>query len=167
MALPRFDVPSPDPETQPYWDAAHAGHLLIQECGTCGAVFTYARPFCPRCWSPDVAWREATGGATLYTWSVVYRNDLPPWNERVPYVAAVVDLDEGPRLLTNVEDCAFEDLTVGLRLAVRFRPVSEDVSLPVFVRASVPGGTNPASPGTGPGPDDEPGPRPEPGGHGA
>jgi uncharacterized OB-fold protein len=79
-----------------------------------------------------VSWEDATGRATLYTWSVVHQNDLPPFGERVPYVAAVVDLEEGPRMMTNVVDCPFEDLRVGMALEVTFRSESEGISLPVF-----------------------------------
>lgn len=73
---PRFDLPAPDPETQPFWDAARAGRLLIRRCRDCGRFHFYPRPFCPVCWSTNVEWVEAGGGATLYTWSVVRRNDL-------------------------------------------------------------------------------------------
>jgi uncharacterized OB-fold protein len=129
---PRFDLPAPDPETQPFWDAAHAGSLLIRRCNDCGRVHFYPRPFCPVCWSTNVEWVEASGRATLYTWSVVRRNDLPPFNERVPYVAAVVDLDEGPRMMTNVVDCDFDALEVGMPLEVVFQPIANDVTKPVF-----------------------------------
>jgi len=79
-----------------------------------------------------VRWEEASGGATLYTWSVVHRNDLPPFGDRVPYVAAAVDLDEGPRMLTNVVGCEFDALTVGLPLEVSYQAISDDVTIPVF-----------------------------------
>ena len=62
-----------------------------------------------------MSWEEASGDATLYTWSVVHQNDLPPFNERVPYVAAVVDLAEGPRMMTNVVGCEFDALGWGWR----------------------------------------------------
>ena len=92
----RFDLPTPDLETQPYWDAARDRRLLIKRCNACDRAHFYPRPFCPHCWSDDVEWEQASGRATLYTYSIVHRNDLPPFNERVPYVAAVVDLEEGP-----------------------------------------------------------------------
>ena len=130
------NLPTPDPETQPYWDAAAEGRLLIRRCGACGRAHHYPREFCPHCWSEDVAWEEASGRATLYTWSVVYRNDLPPFDGRVPYVAAVVDLVEGPRMLTNVEGCPFESLTMGMELVVDWRVESDEITLPVFRPAS-------------------------------
>lgn len=132
----RFDLPQPDLETEPFWDAAREGHLLIKRCLACEQFHFYPRPFCPRCWSDDVEWVEASGRATLYTWSVVHRNDLPPFNERVPYVAAVVDLAEGPRMMTNVVGCEFDALTIGMELEALFHPISDDVTIVQFHPAS-------------------------------
>jgi uncharacterized OB-fold protein len=131
-AGPRFDLPAPDAETEPFWDGTRAGKLLIRRCGACGEAHFYPRPFCPRCWSDDVAWEEASGRATLYTWSVVHQNDLPPFGERVPYVAAVVDLIEGPRMMTNVVECDHDALAVGMALEVTYQPIADDVTIPVF-----------------------------------
>src|SRR5438034_181457 len=80
----------------------------------------------------EVSWEEASGRGTLYTYSVVHQNDLPPFNERVPYVAAIVELDEGPRVMTNVVDCDLDALRVGMAVQVHFRPLTEDLSIPVF-----------------------------------
>jgi hypothetical protein len=79
-----------------------------------------------------VHWEDARGTGTVYTFSVVHRNDLPPFNERVPYVAAVVELDEGPRLMTNVVDCDISDVTVGMPVEVTFRAIDETVTIAVF-----------------------------------
>ncbi len=119
----RCDLPEADAFTRPYWDAAAEGRLLLRRCRAagCGAVHHYPREFCPRCWSEDVVWEPAAGRATLYTWSVVHRNDLPPFGDRVPYVAAVVELAEGPRMMTEVTDCAAADLRIGMPLTVHFR----------------------------------------------
>ena len=130
--MSRYDLPIPDLDTEPYWAAARDGKLLIQRCNSCAESFFYARPFCPKCWGDDVDWVEASGRATLYTWSVVRQNDLPPWPTRVPYVAAVVDLEEGPRMLTNVEGCEPEELAEGMALEVAFREETEDITLPIF-----------------------------------
>jgi uncharacterized OB-fold protein len=128
----RFDLPAPDEATQPFWDAARDGRFLVKRCAGCGRAHFYPRRFCPMCWSDDVDWEEASGRASLYTWSVVHQNDLPPFGERVPYVAAVVELDEGPRAMTNVVDCDFDDLRVGMPLEVTFRAISDEVTIPVF-----------------------------------
>jgi len=131
----RYDLPTPEGDTIAFWEAARDGRLLIKRCTACGAFSYYPRPFCPECWSEAVEWHEASGRATLYTWSVIYNNDQPPFKERVPYVAAIVDLEEGPRMMTNVIDTAFEDLRVGMALQVAFRPISEEYTIPVFVPA--------------------------------
>lgn len=130
--MARADLPLPDGETQPFWDACRSRQLLIKRCNACGRAYFYPRDFCPRCWSADTSWEEASGRATLYTWSVVYRNDLPPFDQRTPYVAAVVDLVEGPRMLTNVEGCPFEELAMGMELVVDWRVESDEITLPVF-----------------------------------
>ena len=126
------NIPTPDPETQPYWDATQEGKLLIKRCNACKRAYFYPRDFCPHCWSEDVSWEEASGRATLYTWSVVRRNDLPPWPERVPYITAIVDLEEGPRMMTNIEDCDFDALAIGMPLVVGFRQDTEDITAPIF-----------------------------------
>jgi uncharacterized OB-fold protein len=109
---------------------------MIKRCNACGRAYFYPRDFCPKCWSTDTVWEEASGRATLYTWSIVYRNDLPPFGDRVPYVAAVVDLEEGPRMMTNVEGAAFEDLSMGMPLVVDYRVESDEITLPIFRPAS-------------------------------
>ncbi|MEU6069176.1 MULTISPECIES: Zn-ribbon domain-containing OB-fold protein [Streptomyces] len=123
MGSARFDVPEADAFTRTYWEAATEGRLLIRRCRApgCGRAHHYPREFCPFCWSEDVAWEEASGRATLYTWSVVHRNDLPPFGDRTPYVAAVVDLAEGPRMMTEVVGCEAGDLRAGAELAAAFR----------------------------------------------
>ncbi|MCX5287394.1 MULTISPECIES: Zn-ribbon domain-containing OB-fold protein [unclassified Streptomyces] len=121
MSGPRFDVPEADAFTRTYWDAAAEGRLLVRRCGACGRAHHYPREFCPHCWSEDVEWERASGRAVLYTWSVVHRNDLPPFGERTPYVAAVVDLAEGPRMMTEVVGCEAGELRAGAELKAEFR----------------------------------------------
>ena len=128
----RFDLPDPDPSTEPFWAGTREGRLPIKRCNSCHRAHFYPRPFCPYCWSTDVVWEDASGRGTLYTYSVVYRNDLPPFPDRLPYVAAIVELDEGPRMMTNVVDCPFDEVRVGMPLEVAYRTETDDVTLPVF-----------------------------------
>jgi uncharacterized protein len=128
----RFDLPTPDSDTQHWWDANAEGRLLVVRCEACNELFYYPRPFCPRCGADSVKWEKVSGDATLYTWSVVYQNDLPPFNQKVPYVAAIVDLVEGPRMMTNVVGCEFDDLRVGMALHVDFEDIGEGFTIPVF-----------------------------------
>jgi uncharacterized protein len=131
-----WHLPVPDLETAPYWDATREGKLLIKECRSCGRAFFYPRNHCPRCWSTDTAWREASGRGTVYTFTIVYQNDLPPFRDRLPYVVAIVELDEGVRMTSNIEGIAPEDVRCGMPVLVAFREEqrSEDdvVSIPVF-----------------------------------
>ncbi|UUU33126.1 Zn-ribbon domain-containing OB-fold protein [Streptomyces sp. CA-210063] len=131
----RFDLPEVDGFSRTYWDAAAEGRLLLRRCGAvgCGRVHHPPREFCPYCWSEDVRWEEASGRATLYTWSVVHRNDLPPFGERTPYVAAVVDLVEGPRMMSEVVEWGERDggLSAGMALEVVFREAG-GFAVPVF-----------------------------------
>lgn len=132
----RFDLPDVDEFSRTYWEAAADGRLLLRRCGAagCGRAHHYPREFCPYCWSEDVRWEEASGRATLYTWSVVHRNDLPPFGERTPYVAAVVELTEGPRMMSEVVgpgEGAGGALRVGMELEVVFREIGDFV-VPVF-----------------------------------
>ncbi|HET6950204.1 MAG TPA: Zn-ribbon domain-containing OB-fold protein [Acidimicrobiales bacterium] len=133
--VPRSDLPVIEGESRPFWDAAKDGRFLIARCRACGKAHHYPRPFCPTCWSDDLAWEEASGGATLYTYSTVFVNDLAPFRDRLPYVAAVVDLDEGPRVMTNVVGCDPADLSIGMRLRVDFQALTDDIAAPVFRRA--------------------------------
>jgi uncharacterized OB-fold protein len=135
MTAMRFDLPTPDFETQPFWDGCKEGRFLIRHCNACGADHYYPRPFCPTCWSDNVAWKEASGRATLYTFSVVHQNDLPPFNERVPYVAAVVELEEGPKVMTNIEGVEHDALRIGMALTVDYKAISDEITIPVFVAA--------------------------------
>ena len=135
MSTVRFDLPTPEGDTAEWWEAAKEERLLIRHCLDCGEYSYYPRPFCPSCWSERVEWHQASGEATLYTWSVIYSNDMPPFKDRVPYVAAMVDLAEGPRMMTNIIDTPFEDLRVGMALSLRFMVISDDFTIPVFVPA--------------------------------
>jgi hypothetical protein len=132
MAAPRFDLPTIEDETRPFWDAASEGRLVIQRCNACEQWQYYPRPFCKRCWSEDVEWAEASGRGTLYTFSVVRRNDLPPFGDRVPYVPAIVDLDEGPRMMTEVVEADPDTLEIGTTLVVDFAPIDDELKRPVF-----------------------------------
>src|SRR5260221_14246851 len=126
----RFDLPTPEGDTRPFWEAAREGKLLIKRCASCGKRHFYPRPFCPHCWSADVDWEEASGRATVYTYSIVHQNDLPPFNERVPYVAAIIDLAEGPRMMTNIVEVEPERVTVGMAVGGAVQKISHDVTIP-------------------------------------
>jgi uncharacterized OB-fold protein len=124
--MARADIPTIDAASAPYWAAARQGQLLIAQCATCHRVHHYPRPFCPHCWSEDVHPVQASGTGTLYTYSTVYVNDLAPFKERLPYVAAIVELAEGPRVMTTIDSTEPDRLRVGMSVTAVFRAVDED-----------------------------------------
>ncbi|MET9731250.1 OB-fold domain-containing protein [Streptomyces sp. NPDC006458] len=125
--VPVSGAPDTDPFSRPYWEAAARGGLLLRRCRDRGRAHHHPREFCPHCWSEDVAWEEASGRATLHSWSVVHRNDLPPFRERTPYVVAVVDLAEGPRTATELVEGAAKAPRAGMEPEADFRD-----GVPVF-----------------------------------
>jgi hypothetical protein len=125
----RADLPTIEDETREYWTAATDGRLLIARCGDCERVHHYPRVICPFCWSENVTAVEASGDATLYTYSTVYVNDLPPFKDRLPYTAAVVDLAEGPRLMTTI---AGDPASLRIGMPVRAEPLEIADGVTVF-----------------------------------
>ncbi|MDS0474412.1 Zn-ribbon domain-containing OB-fold protein [Natrinema sp. 1APR25-10V2] len=132
MSEPHRPVPDVTPETERYWEAAAEGRLLVRECQDCGLTYHYPRALCPDCFSDDVDWVEAAGTGEVYSYSVA--RSMSGWpDDDLPLVVAYVELDEGPRMVTNV-DCDPDEVTVGSRVEVRFADVdAEDVAIPVFV----------------------------------
>ena len=108
------------PFTAHYWDHADRGELLIQRCNHCGQHQFYPRQMCSHCWSQDVGWRQALGRGFIWTFTIAHQPGHPAWTEEAPYVIAIVELDEGPRMLTNIVDCDPNQVAVGQR--VRLRP---------------------------------------------
>ncbi|MGH3096524.1 MAG: Zn-ribbon domain-containing OB-fold protein [Streptosporangiales bacterium] len=129
-------VPVPTPETQRFWDGTRDDELWIQRCDSCGSAYFYPRPSCPRCGSEDVAWMRASGRARLYSYVISYL-PAPGFEDDVPYVIAIVELVEGPRMMTNIVgvDPDPDRLVLDMPLRVRFTQRGE-VSLPMFAPAA-------------------------------
>ncbi len=125
-------MPTPDAATGPYWAAAHAGRFVMPRCNDCGKYHFYPHPLCPFCSSAKLEWVEVSGRGKLYSYTVVHRAPSKAFADEVPYVVAVVELDEGPRLMSNLTGCAPETAQIGMPLKVAFRKLSESVTLPVF-----------------------------------
>jgi uncharacterized OB-fold protein len=124
-------APIPDAESAPYWAATVEGRLVIQRCVACGHTQLYARPHCLVCRRP-VEWREASGRGTVYSFTVIRQNPSRSFRHLLPFVVALVDLEEGPRVMTNVVGCAPDEVAIGATVQVKFEPVSEAASLPLF-----------------------------------
>ncbi len=123
-------VPSPTPETQPYWDGLKEGRLRLQRCAGCGKVRHYPRPVCDACWSMAVDWVDAAGTGTVHSWTVTHYAFHPGFKGDLPYLLLTVDLAEGVRM--NARARGIETPQVGLPVKVAFETATEDLTLPVF-----------------------------------
>lgn len=133
MAETKKPLPVPTPETQHYWDGAKAGELRLQRCKDCSKVYFPPRPFCPECASRAVEVFKASGKGTLYSYIINHR-PAPGFEDEGLYAIAVVELEEGPRLMSNIVDCEQtpEALQLDMALEVTFEKVNEDITLPKF-----------------------------------
>jgi hypothetical protein len=124
-------IPKPTPETQHYWDGARHGELRLQKCDFCQCIYFPPRPFCPDCGSRQVSVVTATGRATLHSYVI---NHLSSPGFEPPFAIAVVELEEGPRLMSNIVDCEQtpEALQLDMPLEVTFQKLSDGITLPQF-----------------------------------
>ena len=125
-------VPVPSADTQPFWDGCARGELLLQRCNRCGNLWHPPSSLCPSCFSTDFAWTPASGKGTVYTFSVVHHPFRRLWEPLVPYTLAVIELAEGPHILSDVVDVAPDAVRIGMEVDVKFEPVSDTISLPLF-----------------------------------
>lgn len=127
-------LPTPSPDTRRFWDACKQHELWLPFCRACQNFYWYPRDFCPGCFSWDTEWRRASGRGTIYTFAIQYRAWHPGWADEVPYVTALVDLEEGPRVYTNIigVDADPKHIRCGIPVEVVFEDVSADISLPKF-----------------------------------
>jgi hypothetical protein len=125
-----LSVAPPDRDTLGWWDATRERKLVLQTCGACRSTQHYPRAVCIACGSPELAWSGTPGEGTVESFTVVHRSPMPAL--KPPYAVALVRLVKGPVLLTNIVNCAPEDLRIGLRVAVAWRPLPDGRHLPVF-----------------------------------
>ena len=114
----KFFMEAPE-GSEPFFDGAREGKLFIQRCGDCGKYQFYPRKVCVHCGSLAVEWAEASGRGVVHTFTVVHRG-MPGWREEGPYVAAIVELDEGARMTTNIVECSPSDVKIDMPVEVVF-----------------------------------------------
>ncbi len=129
-------LPTIDPDSAAYWQAAREGYLGLPHCQNCDKYFFYPRMLCPHCHSTKVETVRVSGRGTIYTYTIVRRHPNPAFNARVPYAIALIDLAEGPRMLSAVR-AAPEQVKIGATVEVVFEPLSEEVTLPCFKLAGI------------------------------
>jgi uncharacterized OB-fold protein len=130
----RKPLPTPSPETKRYWEGCKRHELWLPFCRPCERFYFYPRQFCPHCFSWDIEWRSVSGRGTLYTYAIQHRAWHPGWADDTPYVSAIVQLDEGPRLYTTLVDVEPDPARIRCDMPVEvvFEDVSEEISLPKF-----------------------------------
>ena len=128
-------LPQPTPETAHFWEGTRAGELRLQRCQDCGHVYFPPRPFCPACSSRNVEVFKASGRGRLASYVI---NERPHPAFDGPYAIALVELEEGVRLMSNIVGCEQtpEALVLDMPLEVTFEQVSEEIALPLFAPAA-------------------------------
>ncbi len=124
--------PTPTPLSQAFWDATARGEFLIQRCRRCETAVFYPRYNCTACGSPELDSAPAAGTGSVYTFTIARRPTHPAFADRVPYVIAVVELDEGPHVTTNIVGCAPEDVRIGMPVEVTYEEPADGIALPLF-----------------------------------
>lgn len=130
----RGALPRPTPETKPYWDGAKAHRLMLPWCTACGRPHFYPRSLCPHCGAADLEWRQASGRGTVYSY-VINHKAARGFEDKVPYVIAVIELAEGPRMLSNLVMDATptpETIRIDMEVEVVFDAVTPEITLPKF-----------------------------------
>ena len=125
-------LPYPGPDDKAFWDGTRRHELLIQRCTGCGTLRFWGKPMCAQCNSFDSEAVPASGRGTIWSYTTTYHGWSRAWKEAVPYTVVVVQLEEGPRLTSNLVDAAPEAIRVGLPVEVVFDDVTADTTLPKF-----------------------------------
>lgn len=136
MSECRKPLPEVQPFSQPFWDAAREGRLLVQFCKDCDARIFFPRRQCPECWSDNLDWLQASGKGVVYAFSVTYEGVEEAFVPDLPIILAWVDLPEGIRMQTNILDCDPQSARIGMEVEVVFKRATEQIALPYFRPAS-------------------------------
>ena len=125
-------LPTVSGETRPFWDACRRGELLIQRCPSCDRYQFYPRGICANCWGSDIEWVKSSGKGTVWSFTVTRQNRTRGFAEEVPYVVALVELDEGVKMFTNIIECDAGDVKTGMPVEVTFVRATDQISIPYF-----------------------------------
>lgn len=127
-----FPRPVPGPDEAPFWQWCRRHELRLQQCDECGTFRYHPRPRCPECRSADASWNAVRGTGTVASFTIVHPPVLPAFADRVPYNAVVVQLDEGPFMVSNLLEVANDDIEVGMAVEVTFVDLDDEIALPQF-----------------------------------
>jgi len=132
VATPAKPVPRIDEESRGWFEGLARHELWLQRCRSCATIRFYPRAVCTVCLSPEVVWERASGRGTVYTFTVTHQNQAPGFREMLPYVYAIVELEEGVRMPTNVVGCPPDAVRIGMPVGVVFEDVTPEITLPKF-----------------------------------
>ncbi|MFT3816578.1 MAG: Zn-ribbon domain-containing OB-fold protein [Rubrivivax sp.] len=133
---PSIPKPVANADSAPYWNAAREQRLLIRRCGACGALHFMPRHLCPQCWSDDLQWIDAKGRGRVHSYTVIHRASSPAYASMTPYVVALIELDEGPRMVANILGDDALQVRIGDAVEVMFEDRGEGHKVPQFRRAA-------------------------------
>ncbi len=127
-------LPVKQPESDFYWEKAQTRELWLRRCRDCSKPYFYPRDICPGCGGRNVEWTQASGRGTLHTFAIVHRAPLPALRDKVPYIVAMIDLEEGPRIPSNLVgvDPDPAAIRIGMPLQADFQDLTPEITLPVF-----------------------------------
>ncbi len=125
-------LPLPTDITAPYWQAAKEGALSIQQCQECQIWQFFPRAFCAHCSSENLVWKKTSGLGKVYTFTINRRAPNPFMKARLPYAVAIIELDEGTRMMANIVNSDLEAIAIDARVKVCFERASDEITLPQF-----------------------------------
>jgi len=125
-------LPVPSDVSRPFWEGLRSREVRLQRCRTCARFVFYPRRLCPFCLSEDLEWARASGRGKVYSYTIVRRAMHPAFQADVPYVFAIVELEEGPRLATNVVNCRPEDVRVDMPVKASYHDITPEITLLTF-----------------------------------
>lgn len=131
---PRVTPPVPQPESDFYWEKCKLHELWLRSCSDCDQAYFYPRDICPHCFSRNTTWIQSPGKGIIHAFTIVQRAPTPAFQDRIPFVAAVVELEEGARIPTNIIgiDPDPEKISIGMPVTVTFEDLDDTISLPMF-----------------------------------
>jgi uncharacterized OB-fold protein len=132
--MENYEKPLPDvhDETRPFWDGCKKHELLLQKCLECGRFYFYPRSICPHCFSDHNTWMKVSGRGKVYSFTVSFRPATQAFLEDLPYNIAIVELEEGVRMMSNIVNCDNDDLVIDMPVEVVFDDVTAEFTLPRF-----------------------------------
>lgn len=129
-------LPAIDNWNRPFWEGARANKLTMQACEPCGHVFFPPGPVCPKCLSDKLKWRELSGRGKVKSWVVFHQLYYKGFADELPYNVTLVELEEGPHLMTNIVGIANEDIRSEMPVEVVFERATDEITIPKFKAVS-------------------------------